>query len=80
MTVSIHVTKIEIVDPKITTISVIIDSPDLGRLSVDIAAETEDGDPTKALHQVRSKLQRFGRELAEVTTHQLRLSVPPHSN
>jgi hypothetical protein len=79
MSISIYVTEIKIVDPKTATVSMVIDSSDLGRLQFDVAAEPGDGDSAKILHHVRSRLEQFGRELADVSRpqHQLRISVPP---
>jgi len=52
MTVALYVTKIEMVDPKTTAVSVVIDC-DLGRLQLDVAAESTVGDPNGILNRVQ---------------------------
>jgi hypothetical protein len=80
MTITLYATKIEPIDLETTVVSVVIDS-DLGRLVLDVAAETADGNPGTILQQVRERLARFGNELLNSAgkSNALRLSMPPQS-
>ena len=75
MTVAVYVTKIEMVDPKTATVSVVIDS-DLGRLQLNLLAAPSNSQPNVILDQVRSQLARFGNELLN-QSQSLRFSIPP---
>lgn len=80
MTVTLYATKIETVDSKTVLVSVVIDS-DLGRLALDISAETADGNPSNILQRVRQRLARFGNELLNSAGQPdaFRLSIPLQS-
>jgi hypothetical protein len=75
MTVAVYVTKIEMVDPKTATVSVVIDS-DPGRLQLNLLAAPSNSQPNVILDQVRSQLARFGNELLN-QSQSLRFSIPP---
>jgi len=78
MTVALYVTKIETIGPEKALVSVVIDC-DLGRLGLDIPADSPRGDPARVLESVKEKLVRFGYELTDAAKpiEALRLSVPP---
>ena len=78
MSVAIFVTKIEMVDAKTASVVVVIDC-DIGRLELDMSAQSAESDTVHILRQIQERLERFGRELAEATRpqHRLRLSTPP---